>query len=359
MNYENTEHNVSDYSKFDGVTRNENEMVDWIYPEHPKQKIRIAGDVLRGEKKQNMDYALAEEIMSNWRGSHVFPLNTVQNCVRNLTKQISTDYIIAQRLKRKASIVSKLNRFPKMRLDQIQDIGGCRIILPTIDHIKNLTLKIERNETLNIRKKSDYITNPKNSGYRSVHLISKYSGKKEEFKNLQIEIQIRSQIQHCWATAVEIVDTFTDQNLKIGKGSNEWNNFFQSVSILFSNIENKIQIDKKLIKQIKKLNEETKALQNLITYSLFTNVTEELKNKKGLFLLTLDNKNRMISLKHFKKNELKKAMEIYKIEENITSNNVVLVNAQSISELRKSYPNYFGDSELFIKTLKHIFSQSP
>lgn len=352
MNYENLKDNFCDYTKFDEFNTNENEMVDWIYPEHPKKKIRKAGEVLKGEFHLDINYTLAEEIMSNWRGSHIFPLNTVQNCVRNLAKSISDNYVVAQRLKRKASIIGKLNRFPSMSLDRMQDIGGCRIILPDIVDVETLTKKIENNETLNIKSKKDYLANPKESGYRSIHLISKYSGRNENYINLQVEIQIRTEIQHYWATAIELIDTFANENLKIGQGSNDWNTFFQNVSILFENIEHNITPSDTLINTIKELENQTNALYNLVTYSLVANVTEELKKKRGLFLLILDEGSRIVNLKHFKKNELKKAMEIYKVEENIIQNNVVLVDAQSVNELRKSYPNYFGDSELFSKLLR-------
>lgn len=335
--------------------RNTDEMVDWIKPIYSKKKIRKAGEVLKGKSYDSMTYELADNILSNWRGAHTFPLNIAQNCIRHLAKSVSDDFVVTQRLKRKASITAKLDRFPEMSLERMQDIGGCRIILPNIEEVIELSTKIKNNSTLNIQKEYDYITNPKNSGYRSIHLMSKYDGRQEDYKNLQIEIQIRSKIQHCWATAVEIVDTFTNEKLKIGQGSAKWNLFFQNISKLFNNIEYNIPIEDSIIQTIKELDEEIRATYNLLTYSLFTNITEDLKNKKGLFLLILNIKKKQINVKHFKKNELEKALKEYKIEENIVDNNVVLVNTQSINELRKGYPNYFADWELFIKLLReHI-----
>src|SRR6201998_3280092 len=41
-----------------------------------------------------------------------------------------------------------------------------------------------------------------------------------------IEIQIRSQLQHAFATAVETVTTFTREPLKFGAGPVEWRRFF-------------------------------------------------------------------------------------------------------------------------------------
>jgi hypothetical protein len=40
------------------------------------------------------------------------------------------------------------------------------------------------------------------------------------------EIQLRSRLQHAWATTVETVDTFTRQAIKTGGGKAEWRRFF-------------------------------------------------------------------------------------------------------------------------------------
>ena len=75
----------------------------------------------------------------------------------------------------------------------------------------------------------DYIKEPKPDGYRSVHYVYKYRSKAEQnecFNGLRIEVQLRSQLQHAWATAVETVSTFTGQALKSNIGDAEWKRFF-------------------------------------------------------------------------------------------------------------------------------------
>lgn len=333
-------------------------MVDWIKPSFSKKRIGKAGEVLIRKVNENITYAEAVEIMSNWRGSHAFPLNAVQNCLRNLAKQVTNDFLIAQRLKRKRSITAKLERFPEMKLNRMQDIGGCRAILPTIEEVYLLAEKVKTNPTLNIIREYDYIFNPKPSGYRGIHLISKYSGKRKEFEGLQLEIQIRTKIQHSWATAVEIIDTFTEQTLKTGGGSEEWQNFFKMTSTLLSNIENNITIDSTLLQKLNSFDQELKAREKLMTYSLLTNLTEELEKKKGLFLLMLNLQKRLVNIKHFKKKELEKAVQKYKQEEETLNlySDIVLVETQSINDLRKGYPNYFADSNHFLEILRSYLS---
>jgi ppGpp synthetase/RelA/SpoT-type nucleotidyltranferase len=41
------------------------------------------------------------------------------------------------------------------------------------------------------------------------------------WNRLWIEIQLRTSLQHAWATAVETVDAFTNENLKFGAGSDD------------------------------------------------------------------------------------------------------------------------------------------
>jgi len=73
----------------------------------------------------------------------------------------------------------------------------------------------------------DYITTPKKTGYRSYHLIYKYfSDRNDNYNGLKVEVQLRSNLQHAWATAVETVGTFMKQSLKSNRGEKEWLRFF-------------------------------------------------------------------------------------------------------------------------------------
>ena len=57
---------------------------------------------------------------------------------------------------------------------------------------------------------------------------------------MSVELQIRSKIQHSWATAVEVVGTFTKQALKASAGDSIWLEFFQYASIEFAKLEGSI-----------------------------------------------------------------------------------------------------------------------
>ena len=66
----------------------------------------------------------ANDILTNWRASHGYPVNTFQATLRLRLRKIDAKAIVAQRIKRTPAILSKLNRFNTMRLSQMQDIGG-------------------------------------------------------------------------------------------------------------------------------------------------------------------------------------------------------------------------------------------
>jgi hypothetical protein len=46
-----------------------------------------------------------------------------------------------------------------------------------------------------------------------------------------IELQIRSRLQHSWATAVEAAGLYRGENLKSGVGNEGWLNFFELMSL--------------------------------------------------------------------------------------------------------------------------------
>ncbi|MEA5583390.1 RelA/SpoT domain-containing protein [Nodularia harveyana UHCC-0300] len=237
-------------------------------------------------------------------------------------------------------------------------IGGCRAILSDNELIYELKDEIVNKKNFNIIKEYDYIQKPKDTGYKGIHLISEYCGKKESFEGFKIEIQLRSKLQHYWATGVEIIGTFTNQQLKAGIGEQKWLLFFQLVSSLVSNLENNEPINAEKARNLKQLDEELKVLEKLTTYTVFANFTEQIEKTKGRFLLMLDIDNRIdnrtVNIENFNNNQLSEATEKYmELEQKHQKENIdiVLVEAKSIQDLKKGYPNYFADSTSLMEYL--------
>ena len=119
---------------------------------------------------------------------------------------------VSQRLKRFPTIVDKILRYPDMRLVAMQDIGGCRAVLANIDEVRRVERRVKKRRPPT--KISDYITNPKPSGYRGVHLIVQYDGR-------ALEVQLRTQVMHQWAITVERLSGRLQEDLKSSRGPAE------------------------------------------------------------------------------------------------------------------------------------------
>src|SRR6266516_1678664 len=101
-------------------------------------------------------------IINNWRACHGYPLNIFQNNLRRSAKKIDATALIAQRTKRLVSILNKLRLQPKMKLTQMQDIGGCRAVVKSVLAVRRLdefyTNESEMKHELATR--DDYIQSP-------------------------------------------------------------------------------------------------------------------------------------------------------------------------------------------------------
>lgn len=232
--------------------------MSWIELKYSKKAIRKAGDCLINEDAHFMDFPESFEILSNWRSSHEYPVQSMLGYFRKKAFEIDKEAIVVRRLKRLPSILSKLKRENGMKLDRMEDIAGCRIVVKNLEQVYQIRNAIINGRTRNeLRRERDYIKYPKNSDYRGIHLVYRYNGSKTQFSAHSVELQIRSKVQHSWATAVEVVGTFTGQALKASQGHETWLDFFKLASIAFEDIENK-----NLVKNSE--SEERKNLINII-----------------------------------------------------------------------------------------------
>lgn len=307
------------------------------------------------------------EVLNSWRVAHRYPLNALHMTLRNRTKRIDTNAITAQRLKRLESVVRKLHRQPTLQMSQMQDIGGCRAVLSNMGRVDRLRFMYETNPLRHrLARTRDYISDPKEDGYRSVHLIYRFVGKatSSPWNRLWIEIQLRTSMQHSWATAVETVDAFTSENLKFGFGSDDWRRFFQLVSALHARTEKTAPIPNvpdsydALMRETKSLERKLGVIHRLEQYA---HITQQITRKKRgvnfdwYVLQILPDAGRVIvrgfPLQAF--DDAKDALVLLETRFKGTRNQAVLVATASLNELRRAYPNYFADTKFFIEVLRH------
>ena len=173
----------------------------------------------------------AREILDDWRASHGHPLVTLRILLQERARRVDPEALVAQRPKRLASVEAKLRRFPTMKVSRMQDLGGCRAVLPTVRAVGDLVeLYRTGREEHEFVKESDYISQPKSNGYRSLHRVYRYrsrASRNAAWDGHRIEVQIRSRLQHAWATAVETVDAIKGTQLKTsGPANGDWDRFF-------------------------------------------------------------------------------------------------------------------------------------
>lgn len=332
----------------------------WIELQHSKKAVRRSGDCLSSDSF-NIDKSY--EVLENWRSSHAYPIQSMLGYFRKKAFEVEPKSIVARRLKRTPSIISKLKREKGMKLDRMEDIGGCRVVVLTRKQVYQVRDAIVNGRTRNtLRRERDYIKQPKNSGYRGIHLVYRYNGQKKQYSTHSIELQIRSKVQHSWATAVEVVGTFTGQSLKASQGTDEWLKFFKLASIAFEEIESKGLVKNantaerlELIKYIEKLG----VLHKLRAFVVSTkHLGVDKKNRNDYFLLVLEVDKSNIKVMRFSQSNIDAATKEYaKLEkefENNSKKDVVLVSAESVHGLKKAYPNYFADTTEFSKNIERI-----
>ena len=209
-------------------------------PSESKKQINKAGRLL-ADTPSNLDLTWARDLAERWRACHAYPINTFQSTLRHALKPYS-EPIVAQRLKRMPTIIDKLRRYENMQLTTMQDIGGIRAVLASIDDVYKLADEYINRKRLahELVGQYDYIQNPRNEdGYRSLHLTYRYVNKQApSYDGLRIELQLRTRLQHVWATAVETMGTFLGQALKSRQGDQEWIDFFALTSSAFAHKEN-------------------------------------------------------------------------------------------------------------------------
>ena len=113
---------------------------------------------------------------------------------------------IETRLKKPRSIYEKMNRLGlPISVDAIEknlnDIAGVRVICSFVDDIYKLADMLAVQDDVYVVRTKDYIKNPKESGYRSLHIVVDvpvYMSKGKLF--IPVEIQIRTVAMDFWAT---------------------------------------------------------------------------------------------------------------------------------------------------------------
>lgn len=112
---------------------------------------------------------------------------------------------VKSRVKSPQSIAGKLEKrhlpvtFDSM-VENLHDIAGVRVICPYISDIYSVRDMLLKQPDITLLEEKDYIKNPKESGYRSLHLVIEVPVYlSQATHNVKVEIQLRTIAMDFWA----------------------------------------------------------------------------------------------------------------------------------------------------------------
>lgn len=323
-----------------------------------KSSIDKAGKVLSKSSEEDLDKSIPfTNVFDEYRKNHLVPLSKTTIEVQQWLAQYGKPYFIAQRLKRKPQILRKLKRF-SVRLSQLQDIGGARIIVDQnsdVDEVANYLINtFESNKNFKVIKKTDYRGDGReDSGYRAYHIIL-------ERDKYQMELQIRSKIQHYWAETIERTSIVYGHFIKELEGNQTVIQYFKTLSDLFYEIESGRTPDAALRTKVEELrNHSEKIIQNADEKNIFSShvnegIIRDLEEKEKK--LRKPGLNNWIFVFNWNigsfvtweliTNDPEEAIKQYVDYENTYTSEhgfeVVLVGSSEVATVRQTHSHYFG-----------------
>lgn len=355
-----------------------------------KQAVANAANDLRKYhlEPKSSQYKDAKRKISEWRSYHSYPMSFLLRVIKALLKKNNVKAtVLCQRLKRMPSIEGKIIARPRMNASNMQDVAGIRIVLSKISDVYtvfDLLNTLNKPNDLNKSKTKcfeivqnkthDYIKSPKADGYRSIHVVFKYECKSINrlvSSGKLIEVQIRTQLQHDWGTAVESLGIINKEMYKRGAGNKEILRFFALVSYLFAMREGcpvpeieKPKTRLKILKELKTIDKKYSII-NKLEVNKVDRILGNSSTDPFFYLLTLaDGKNnkKFLEVKSLSKDKKKFAEWLYENAEDEGKleykKSVLLLNTISYSDLELAYPNYFLKADTFIKNYKEEFKIS-
>lgn len=245
----------------------------WKTVEYSKTQIILAGKAIKKVDATEEETKKAMLVIDNWRAAHAYPLHVIYTHLRRMAKDNDENIVVAERLKRLDSIIKKLKRQKMMNLWTMQDLGGCRFIVPELSDVFTYANKYKKSRIRHkFIREYNYIAQPKQDGYRSLHHVYKYYSDTPDSpynNNMLIELQFRTHLQHLWATAVETMGLYTKQALKAGQGDDETKRFFALTSSLLAMKVSQAENANAAYTQIEKNRVENKIDAVLVSVSSF------------------------------------------------------------------------------------------
>lgn len=313
------------------------------------------------------------KIIQSFRAAHLYPLQIIKNLVWKHVRKLGLldSAIVVRRLKRLPTIIDKLQRKTLdgetdngLSLLRMHDIGGCRVIVENMQDLYALNASLDASRTQHSCKIYDYIFHPKASGYRGIHRVYKSydKTKKHDYKGYNIEVQVRTKLQHLWATTVEVIDVIDNETLKTRPdgASEDWKRLLAIMSMFFAVDEGVgfMTLPEEALYKLELigLNQTLSMYNKLGSFSSALSV-DSIKNTSvasAYTLLCFDEKNGNGTAKSFSKAKEKEALAEYSELEKDVTKNALLIAGSDLKSIEKAYPNYIIDTSEFLRRFSEI-----
>lgn len=345
------------------------------YPQPPDSKsaVKRAGQAISQNNATDSDL----HIVDQWRAAHGYVINTFQAWLKGHINKKNYYIEFAQRLKRRNTVIDKLQRTnsdgePLIKdVSAMHDFAGCRMIFNNIDQLNDFRTYIHssgvmRNVEHALRHEPDkynYISHPKFTGYRGIHDVYKHfprGAKRQQSKKpwdgLLVEIQYRTRAQHAWATAVEISDLLDGERTKFEVDISERGKFFAIASEIIArrheNMANAfVDIEtSELQHELQRLEKKLGILRRLELLKQFED-EDSLQKHNVLNIYRRENGSLELEVLPFGSAApaIAKASELEATESSL---NAVYVRSDNPKQLRSAYRNYFYDPVDFVKIIQ-------
>ncbi len=322
-----------------------------------KTKIDRAGNsISRGLYRSDDEYLELEYLFDEYREAHLQPLSETTLELQGWLGGFGEPYYIAQRLKRKPQIIRKLRRL-SVRMSQLQDIGGARIIVPRNPDVDRLGAYIEEQvkgaKQFDIVRVTDYRERGRDrTGYRALHLILERAG-------VTLELQIRSRVQHYWAESIERTSVIYGYHLKEEEGDPQVLRYFRALSDAFyelesgreASVEHRLEIDtlRDTCEAIIEESPRGKVLDSFVNEGIIKTMTEkEAHSGHGLqnWIIVFDwNTGSFVSWDVVGRSPSEAVSAYVRYERNFPADDgfeVVLIGSSEVATVRQTHSHYFG-----------------
>ncbi len=204
--------------------------------------------------------------------------------------------------------------------------------------------------------KYDYISRPKQDGYRGIHDIYEYAVNSETgtaYNGLLIELQYRTIYQHAWATSVEIVGMLTVNQPKFHAGDDRHIEFFRLASEIIARVyEDRTSAypdmsNTDLVHNFVQLEDEIRVLRLLKNLDTSAQKTGGRKN----VILSFSSQGELELFSYAKGADA--IRKYFQLEQLQSGADVVLVKGATAKDIRMAYKNYFSDPNDFVKYIEH------